>query len=829
MSTKTKIFVTITAALGLAQITFSAANWHVSDPKRFWTYLAMAVFCSVFQVKRSGLAIAFSLNLPFILISLVELTMPEAVAIGCAAALAQCLWDPQTRRRPSQILFTVTVLATIIASAGFVYDSLLPRALQSATIRLFVAASAFFVANTLPGAITLRFARKERLGQLWKNSYFWSFPYYLIAAAMAGVVHMGSTTLSVDTALLALPVVYIAYRYYRVQKSQLEQQQKHAGDMAALHLRAIEGLALAVEAKDNLNTRGHLRRVQVYALEVGKDLGLAGEELEALHAAALLHDIGKLAVPEHILTKPGKLTPEEFAKMKVHPVVGAEIVEQVQFPYPVAPIVAAHHERWDGNGYPFALQGEAIPLGARILSAVDCLDALTSDREYRRGVTLEEAMKHIGAESGRSFDPQVVAVLERRYHDLERLAKTHGDNAPSLSKNAVIRNGHAPAAGLDLCAGSGAATGESSLDFLGTIAAARREGRFLLEMAEGTGSSLDLDTTLSRVEQSLQAMIPHNALALFAQRANTLVAQYATGDNCHILSYLEVPSVEGLAGWVAANGKPVVNGNPAVEPGFVSEPGLPLCAALAVPLEGSNGLLGVMVLYHRNADAFTRDHLRMLLAVTPKIGQAVENALKYRASEERANTDRLTGLPNAALLTESLDAELVRARRLKQPLAVMFYHAHGLEQVYADLGPAAGDALLLNVARALKEDCREYDHLGLAGTGEFAFVLPGMRRETLGAKVARLGEVAAQTDPSHRDKISFCIGEAFYPDDGDSARHLLAVAKRRTSQHRQKPAAAAVQPLPRQRVDQPAAPQPGARLSFKERWSEAHDARHATR
>jgi diguanylate cyclase (GGDEF)-like protein/putative nucleotidyltransferase with HDIG domain len=829
MSTKTKIFVMITAALGLAHITVTAANWHISDPKLFWTYLAMAVFCSVFQVKRSGLALAFSLNVPFILISLVELTKPEAIAIGCAAALAQCLWDPQTRRRPSQILFTVTVLATIIACAGFAYDSLLPKALQSATIRLFVAASAFFVANTLPAAITLRFARKERLGQLWKTSYFWSFPYYLVAAAMAGVVHMGSTTLSLDTALLALPVVYVAYRYYRVQKSQLEQKQKHAGDMAALHLRAIEGLALAVEAKDNLNTRGHLRRVQIYALEVGKDLGLAGEDLEALHAAALLHDIGKLAVPEHILTKPGKLTPEEFAKMKVHPVVGAEIVEQVQFPYPVAAIVAAHHEKWDGSGYPFGLQGETIPLSARILAAVDCLDALTSDREYRRALPLDEAMKHISSEAGIAFDPKVVEVLERRYRDLDRLAKAHANHTPSLSTNAVIRNGQAPAAGLDMCAVAGTPASETPLDFLGTIAAARREGRFLLEMAEGVGNSLDLDTTLSRVEESLKAMIPHHALAVFVRRANTLVARYAIGDNGHILSYLDVPLGEGLAGWVAENAQPLVNGNPAVEPGFVAEPGLPLRAALAVPLEVSSGVLGVMVLYHRNADSFTRDHLRMLLAVTPKIGQAVENALKYRDSEERANTDRVTGLPNAVLLAQSLDTELVRARRLKQPLAVMLCNVDGFQRVYNELGAVAGDDLLLTIAKALKHDCREYDHLGRLGTDEFALVLPGMRRDALGAKVARLGEVAAETDSSHRNKISFCIGEAFYPDDGDSARHLLAVAKRRTSKHRQKPADVVARRLPRPQEDQPAAPQRDVHPSFKERWAEAHDARHSAR
>ncbi len=782
MSSKTKVFVTITAALGLAHLILSVVNWHVSEPRRFVTYLGMAIICSVFQVKRSGLAIAFSLNLPFILISMVELSVPEAMAVGCAAALAQCLWDPQIRRRPSQIAFTVTVLATIIASAGFAYNSILPSTLRSATVRLFVVALTFFVANTLPAAIATRFANKERLGHIWKARYFWSFPYYLVAAAMAGVIHMASSTLSVDTALLALTVMYVAYRYYGVQKVQLDQKQKHADEMAALHLRAIEGLALAVEAKDNLNTRGHLRRVQVYALEVGKELGLAGEELEALHAAALLHDIGKLAVPEHILTKPGKLTPEEFAKMKVHPVVGAEIVEQVKFPYPVAPIVHSHHEKWDGSGYPFGLKGEAIPLGARIITAVDCLDALCSDREYRRALPIEEAMKKISSESGIAFDPKIVAVLERRYKDLDQLVKTQVHNVPSLSTNAVIQKGQAPAAGLDLWNGS---DNNRPLDFLGTIAAARREGRLLFEMAEGLGSSLDLDQTLTRVEDSLKSMIPHNSLVLFIQRANTLTAQFATGDNDRILSYLEIPLGEGLAGWVANNGQPVVNGNPTVDPGFECEPGKPLRSALAVPLEGTGGPIGVMVLYHEDNDHFTRDHLRILLAVIPKIGLAVQNALKYRETEARANTDRLTGLPNSYQLTQTLDTELGRARRLKQHLGVVLCEVDGLDRIYHEAGVAVGDQVVQSIARAMQLDCREYDHLGRMAASEFAIVLPGMRLDALGAKIARLGEIAAEAHRVHDSRISFRIGEAFYPEDGDSARHLLSMAKRRVGQKRQ--------------------------------------------
>src|SRR5208283_4181682 len=174
------------------------------------------------------------------------------------------------------------------------------------------------------------------------------------------------------------------------------------------------------------------------------------EQIEALRAAALLHDIGKLAVPEQIINKPGRLTPEEFEKMKVHPIVGAEILERVAFPYPVAPIVRYHHERWDGSGYPDGLAGEEIPIGARILAAVDCLDALASHRQYRPALPLAEAMKQVKERADTWFDPKIVAILERNYIELERMAQiTEDTTVPhALSKTVKVERGLAPATGF---------------------------------------------------------------------------------------------------------------------------------------------------------------------------------------------------------------------------------------------------------------------------------------------------------------------------------------------------------------------------------------------
>jgi diguanylate cyclase (GGDEF)-like protein/putative nucleotidyltransferase with HDIG domain len=557
--------------------------------------------------------------------------------------------------------------------------------------------------------------------------------------------------------------------------------------MAALHLRAIEGLALAVEAKDSLNTRGHLRRVRVYAVGIGEDLGLKGDELEALQAGALLHDIGKLAVPEYILTKPGKLTPEEFAKMKVHPIVGAEIVEQVQFPYPVAPIVRAHHEKWDGTGYPFGLKGEDIPIGARILTAVDYLDALASDREYRRALPLDDAMKRVEEEAGKALDPKVVEALGRRYRELEQKAKATTDQGTTLSKHAKVERGSAPDAGLALWALAGVPAGAD--DFVHSIAAVGKEQQAVLELMQGLGSSLDLNRILQRVESGLRPLIPHEAMAIFISQGDTLVAEHSAGE-CKDLLSPEVRAGEGMVGWVAQNEQPIVNGNPTVEAGFRGRPADGLQAAIAVPLKRSGALAGVLAYYRREKDSFTGDHLRILTDIAPRIGVAIENAIKVKEIEERANMDVTTGLQNLQGLTEALEVELIRSKRQKQPLAVIVAEFAGVVSLNGDPSHPQTDGALRSIAQFLKEGCREYDHVARIGDDTFAMILPGMKRETIGFKIETLYSTVSKTFPQwiENGTVRFALGTALYPDDADTSKLLLAVAEGRNEKRASGPA-----------------------------------------
>jgi len=651
---------------------------------------------------------------------------------------------------------------------------------------LLVAALVFFLANTLPISVIIALTENKSSGKVWSECYFWSFPYYLVGAAAVGLVGIINQRAGWQTSLLVLPLIYWVYRSYRLylgrleaEKDRVEIEKRHVEEIASLNMRTIEALALAIEAKDQ-TTHTHLQRVRVYAVEIAKEIGLPPDEIEALRAAALLHDIGKLAVPEHIINKPGRLTPEEFEKMKVHPLVGAEILDRVAFPYPVAPIVRSHHERWDGSGYPAGLAGEEIPVGARILAVVDCLDALASDRQYRPAMPLDQAMGKVKEKAGTWFDPKVVEVLERRYLDLEGIAKKHdaGFIPSGFSKDLRVERGLAPATGFEKWADNPQNEG----DFLTSIASARQEAQAMFELSQDLGNSLSLSETLSVLSMRLRKLILYDSIAVFVNRNGWLLPELVSGENFRVLSSLKIRVGEGLCGWVAENCKPIINGNPQVEAGYVADPkGATLTSALAVPLEGLNGVVGVLAMYQSTQDAFTPDHLRILLAVASKVALSVENALRYQQAESSATTDFLTGLPNARSLFVHLAQEVARCRRMKTSLAVMVCDIDGLKKINDSFGHLEGDKLLREFSTRLKEACRGYDYVARMGGDEFVVTAPGLTAEAALEKANRLNQAAVEAGrhTCGRDVVTLSVGTAFCPEDGYDVEALLAEADRR--------------------------------------------------
>jgi diguanylate cyclase (GGDEF)-like protein/putative nucleotidyltransferase with HDIG domain len=777
MSAKAKTYLATVYLIGIVTGLIAMSQWQLSDPVRFACYLLIALLASGLKVSLPGINGSMSVNFFFIILGVMELSLPETLIIGYGATLVQSFWRIHSRPKAVQVSFNLANMTTAIFCSSAAYHVVERVTNHSVPLMLVAAACTYFVTNTMPVAVVIALTEHKTFRKIWSECYFWSFPYYLVGAGISGGVSYMNKFIGWQTSLLILPVIYWIYRSYRLYLGRLEDEKRHVENMAALHLRTIEALALAIEAKDH-TTHDHLQRVRIYAIEVAKDLNLTDEDVEALRAASLLHDIGKLAIPEHIINKPGKLTPEEFEKMKIHPLVGAEILERVNFPYPVVPIVRAHHEKYDGSGYPFGLKGEEIPIGARILAAVDCLDALASDRQYRRALPLADAMEVVSKQAGKAFDPKVVDVLCRRYVELEQAAqqKAQLPEKRKLSTDVKITHGAAPAAGF-------ATSGSSDGNFLFSIAAARQEAQTLFELSHELGNSLSLDETLSVLSVRLRKLVPFDSIAIYVVRDEKLIPEHVSGDNFRLFSSLEIPLGQGLSGWVAANRKPIVNGNPSVEPGYLNDSSKfsTLRSAISVPLEGVIGVLGVLSLYKAESDAFTQDHLRVLLAISSKVALSIENALKYQQAESSATTDYLTALPNARSLFLHLDQELARCKRSNASVAVMVCDLDGFKQINDRFGHLEGNKVLRIFANSLRNICREYDYVARMGGDEFIVIAPGMTREAADEKAMIINNLAVEAgrEVCGEDILSISVGVAFFSEDGSDAEQLLAEADRR--------------------------------------------------
>jgi len=634
-SERTRVFIASLALAGCACFALAFSHWQSGDSVKFVCYLVAAVLASSLKVGLPGIEGTLSVNFLFTLLGILELSLPETLLIGLASTLAQFYWRPARQLKLIQLVFNlsqVTVSSAVAFGAYQLIATYVPRGRGS--LALLMAAIVHFACNTALVSTIIGWTEDKPISKIWNECYFWSFPYYMVGAAAAGLVHFLNRHIGWQSSLLVLPPIYLMYRSYRLYLGKLETEKRHAEQVSVLHLRTIEALALAIEAKDQ-TTGEHLQRVRVYAMELAKNLGLNEDETEALRAASVLHDIGKLAVPEHIISKPGRLTPEEFEKMKIHPIVGAEILEQVDFPYPVVPIVRAHHEKWDGSGYPNGLAGDAIPIGARILAAVDCLDALASDRQYRKALPLDEAMAKVAAEAGKSFDPRVVAILGRRYIELEKLANEEPLQAPvKLSTDIKVERGSAPDAGFAESAEPAADARASANSATALIAIARRQIQEIIDLSRRSAPPLSVEDIAALLSMRLKDLVPYDAVAIYTRKGDTLRPAFVSGENFRLLSSLQIQLGEGLSGWVAQNHKSILNGNPSVEPGYVNDPARysTLRSALAVPLEGPAGVAAVLALYRAAQDAFTADDLRVAEAIGLGLGRAIEEAAKPKAS-----------------------------------------------------------------------------------------------------------------------------------------------------------------------------------------------------
>jgi diguanylate cyclase (GGDEF)-like protein/putative nucleotidyltransferase with HDIG domain len=775
-TTKARLYIGGVTCTGLGLLIGASIHWTSAEPIRFLAYFLLTAVASGMKVSLPGVTGTMSVSFILILACVIQFSLGEVAEIAVISTIVQCFWKAKERPRLVPVLFNMglMVLSTVVAYAAYhVWPSPYSPVFSIAT-----ATCAYFLVNTISVAGAIAVTERKPLIATWKNFYFWSFPYYLFGASIAASMTY-LTKYNWEIGLAVLPILFIVYRSYSVYLRQLEEEKRTAETMAALHLRTIETLALAIEAKDQ-TTADHLKRVQIYSRELSKELGLSQDEERALQAASILHDVGKIAVPDYIISKPGRLSPDEFEKMKIHPIVGAEIAERIEFPYPVAPIVRAHHEKWDGSGYPYGLRGEEIPIGARILSVVDCFDALASDRQYRKALRLDEAMAVVAHEAGKSFDPQIAELLGRRYMELEEMAQAKPSREqPKLSMDVKVARGASPDAGFEAAFSQNDAN-RSNPD--GVAGAAETANRFD-EFTSTLGISLSLQETLGVMCSRVRALIPADAVSVYLVEGDVLAPRYVHGENFKLLTSLRIALGEGVVGWVAENHQSILNGNPKVEFGYSSGPS-PTCvlnSVLAVPLQTGAGTIGVLALYRSEIDSFSRDNMQDLLAVSDKISLAVESCLQQEHRTSFPNVDVVTGLPNARALFSDIAAEIAKRRGTESTLTVLFCGLEGVATVHESFGRNAAEEALQFIARRLRETCREVDYLAWRGGDDFVFVLPGLPVEAMNARIDRLKRLVREASLKlwAADLLSVSAGLATFPWHGDTPEILVAEAERR--------------------------------------------------
>ncbi len=597
LSTATRLYVLAVFSLGAAVIYASVYSLSLQplELNRPWLNLAgLTLISGWLSVKLPSRRATISISETFVLAGSVLYGSDVGAVLVALDAAVLCLKEFLLGRglRREQVLFNIAAPAASIwfaaMAAGLMRPSAGPALTTDFVLRLALFTALYFLLNS--GLVTIAISLEQREGpwKIWRANFR---DLWINFAAGASIAAFAVNAKGVGWAFIGVivPLLVVIYFTYSWSAKRVQVERDKNLELNRVFLSTVEALALAIDAKDQV-THGHIRRVQRYTMGLAAALGVKDEkQLDALRAAALLHDTGKLAVPEYILNKPGPLTASEFERMKVHAAVGADILKSIDFPYPVEPIVRHHHEAWDGSGYPNGLKGQDIPLGARILSVVDCYDALTSDRPYRPRMTRSHAEQVLRERRGKTYDSWIVDRF------LEILGKLEASESRDGRQTSPLDRLPSP-------------TGAQ----LDVITATTAEEREFNELRRDLPRSTSLVEATDVLYKHLRRVIPVASLALYRPRidANDLAVVAACGIGASALDGMVVPIAERISGWVFANAQSVLNSDAILELGPVARTlPTPLRYVAAVPVMDGQA---VAVLAVFGTDPFDKDHRRLL-------------------------------------------------------------------------------------------------------------------------------------------------------------------------------------------------------------------------
>jgi putative nucleotidyltransferase with HDIG domain len=595
------------AFVGLAGLVVVGESlWEVTffPPGIEWFLLAaLTLLTGSFTIKVPSVAAIISVSETFIFTSVLLFGPAAGTTTVVLDALVISFWMNRGKWPISKVLFNTTAPAIAIRLSSEIFFALSgakPGEIHRGDvgeliIPVFSFALLYFMVNTALVAGALAFQRGESVIRLWIKNFPAVSINYFVGSSIAMLIVAYTDQIDLTVLGIILPLLLISYLTFRTSMGRLDDAHRHVAQLNELYLSTVETLAMAVDAKDQI-THGHIRRVQVYATELAKRLGVSDDrQLKAIETAALLHDMGKLAIPEHILNKPGRLTPAEFQRMKQHADLGADLLSSIRFPYPVVPIVRHHHENWDGTGYPVGIAGTDIPLGARILAVVDCFDALTSDRPYRPRLTTGDAFAILSERRGKSYDPIVVDTFVKAFAEIAPHAIRAGEEARSMLM---------PVGTSDL-------SDSQVLRPFKQIRANASETALLTECRQNIGGATSTHDAFAAVVQCLRQLTPASTFAFYRYHAETdsLICEVASGDRAKLLEGLSIRMGQRITGWSAATGRTCVNSDASLDLAQIAESFQPpLRSTLSSALTHNEKLAGVLTAYAPNEQAFTEAH-----------------------------------------------------------------------------------------------------------------------------------------------------------------------------------------------------------------------------
>lgn len=737
-----------------------------------------------------------SMSLGFVLTFAAMLHFGPATAllVGVSSTLLGCLfnkWKNPAHQPIHQLVFNVAVSAVETWVSGWVFLALNDHGLTLDAVHSFPAVIAsclsYFFINTGLVAGVLALCMDKPVFALWRQTFAWTVFSYFAGACVSTLAMILSGNHVGAVVLYTAPVAVAGFYFYAVYTGRTEDKEKYIenlqlsqAQLADLYLATIKSLALAIDAKDQY-THQHILRVQRYAVATAVEMGLTGNELEGVNTGALLHDIGKLGVPEYVLLKPGRLTDEEFAKIKEHPRIGADILSPVEFPWPVLPAVKYHHEKWDGTGYPEGLAGENIPLPGRILAVADVYDALTSTRSYRNAWTHEKAIEVIRKDSGTHFDPRVVQAF---------MAVIDGIVSEMASE------GYGPLAARTGAGAAAASPAASRADAAARdIQRASGELWALYEVAQTLSSSLGLQETLDILSRKLEAILPGTACLFLLREGDddALSVRTVVGVNHEFFAGCRTLGPGSTSVSVAARRETfrgAYDSDDLMLNGVPGTPWTPLHASLIVPIVHQEQVLGTINLYHPEPDAFGAHDQQLLEMIAQRAALALYNGLLFDRTRSHALTDPLTGLYNVRYLTQWVDERCARAAATAAaaaaapaaPFALLCLDLDSFKPINDNFGHQKGDQVLADLGRLFREAVRKDDIVARYGGDEFLVVLEGANRAEAEAMAERLRATVENYDPGLLHprlgalRLGVSVGSACFPADGTDCATLLSIA-----------------------------------------------------